>query len=762
MRSSGIDIFKGYARCALKALTAFSLGVVCLIASSHAWASAPTKRVLILFPLESNSPGFVYFDNAVRSALNASQTYQFDFYVECMDLLRFPGEPYLRDLVHIYREKYAGRNIDLIIAPLRPSLDFLSQYADELFPGTPVLFVDLDTRLIDDHTLKRCAAAVTGKFGIEGTLDLALGLHPSVHEVFVVSGASQVDRDMEALVRNAFRGYADRVQFHYLSGLSMEEILRRVSALPEDSLIYYVSFYQDADGNAFLPPRALSMISGKASVPIYGISESYIGAGAVGGHVYSFSRLGDKTAQSALRILSGKEGGAIEPLEEKADRYIFDWRQLKRWGINEEDLPPGSIVRHKDFSLWESYRSEILGVSSVLILQTLLISALVFNLRKRRQANRALSRSEEQLQRAADEWKTTFDSIPDRIMVLDQKLRIIRANHATVSFHDLPLDQILGNNYYTLIGGTEAPSGGSPLERMLETKRHEERENYDEGKDAWFLESVDPILNGKGEITEIIHTARDITQRRRAEAEAHRRMTELAHITRVATMGELATSLAHEINQPLTAILSNAQAAQRFLSTSAPDLHEIRQILDDIARDDKRVSEVIRRMRALLKKQTDSYESFDLDEAVMECVALVNNASLVDGLSIRADLNTDQPVVRADRVQLQQVLFNLMLNAAGAMSDVPCTARKMVITTAMEDSRTVKVSVTDSGTGIDEHHVDRLFEPFYTTKPSGMGMGLAISQTIVKAHGGKMGALNHAEGGATFYFTLPIVREGRP
>ncbi|NTV43107.1 MAG: hypothetical protein HGA63_07380, partial [Syntrophobacteraceae bacterium] len=119
--------------------------------------------MLILFPLESNNPGFVHFDNTLRSSLNASQAFQFDFYVECMDLLRFPEERYFRELVHIYREKYSGRNIDLIIAPLRPSLDFLSQYGDELFPGTPVLFVDLDTRLIDDHTLKRCAAVVTGK-----------------------------------------------------------------------------------------------------------------------------------------------------------------------------------------------------------------------------------------------------------------------------------------------------------------------------------------------------------------------------------------------------------------------------------------------------------------------------------------------------------------------------------------------------------------------------------------------------------------------
>jgi two-component system sensor kinase FixL len=220
--------------------------------------------------------------------------------------------------------------------------------------------------------------------------------------------------------------------------------------------------------------------------------------------------------------------------------------------------------------------------------------------------------------------------------------------------------------------------------------------------------------------------------------------------------------MAHEINQPLTAILSNAQAARRFLSTTEPDLEEIRDILDDIVRDDKRVSEVIRRMRALLKKQTPSYESFDLNEAVRECIALVNSAPLLDGLSIKAETDSAQLLVRADRVQLQQVLFNLMVNASGAMRGAPQPSRKMVIKTAMEDGRTVKVSVTDSGTGIDEDKVDRLFEPFFTTKPEGMGMGLSISQTIIKAHGGKMGALNNPEGGATFHFTLPTDREDRP
>ena len=274
-----------------------------------------------------------------------------------MDLLRFPDERYFDKLVDLYQEKYGGQNIDLIIAVLRPSLDFLEKYGDGLFRGIPVLFVELDTRFLDDHALvPHHATAVTGRFDMGGTLDLALGLHQKVREVFVVSGASQMDRNLEALAKNAFRGFADRVKFSYFSGLPMAELLQKISALPEHSLIFYVTFYQDGDGKAFLPHQALSMISEVAKAPIYGTSEHFIGAGMVGAYVYSFAGLGVKTAQSALRLLSGDRPDAIAPLEEKADRYIFDWRQLKRWGISEERLPPGSIIRYRDFSLWETYR----------------------------------------------------------------------------------------------------------------------------------------------------------------------------------------------------------------------------------------------------------------------------------------------------------------------------------------------------------------------------------------------------------------------
>ena len=259
----------------------------------------------------------------------------------------------------------------------------------------------------------------------------------------------------------------------------------------------------------------------------------------------------------------------------------------------------------------------------------------------------------------------------------------------------------------------------------------------------------------------IYAAARDITERLKEEVEARQHREELAHVTRVAMMGELTTSLAHEINQPLTAILSNAEAAQRFLSQASPDISEVRQILEDIIRDDRRANDVVRKVRALVKKEKLRDEPLDLNEVILVVVDLIRADSLLQGLSIATDLSPGLAVIHGDGIQLQQVILNLILNGAAAMRNSPSGQRKIIVRTAMLDSRTVKAFVTDFGTGIDENNIERLFEPFYTTKPEGLGMGLSISQTIIKAHGGTMEARNNREGGATFAFTLPA-HQGDP
>jgi PAS domain S-box-containing protein len=253
----------------------------------------------------------------------------------------------------------------------------------------------------------------------------------------------------------------------------------------------------------------------------------------------------------------------------------------------------------------------------------------------------------------------------------------------------------------------------------------------------------------------ILEMGIDITDRRRAEAETLHMKAELAHVDRTARMGELAASLAHEINQPLTAILCNAQAARRFVASDRPDLNLLREILDDIIRDDKRAGSVIHRLRAMIQKGRPELETFQINDVIGEVVQLLHSEMLARNVSLTLDLATDLPVVEAGRVEVQQVLVNLLLNALDSLRDQLPRHNAILIRTIRDDQ--VVVTIRDRGCGISSPDVNSIFEPFFTTKSAGLGMGLAICRRIVESHGGRIWATNNADTGATVAFSLPVM-----
>jgi len=269
---------------------------------------------------------------------------------------------------------------------------------------------------------------------------------------------------------------------------------------------------------------------------------------------------------------------------------------------------------------------------------------------------------------------------------------------------------------------------------------------------------LNPIQTPDGIV--VLTTVVDITARKMAEAEALQNREEIGHLSRVAAMGELAASIAHELNQPLSGIVSNAGAGQRFIDRGDVSLEELRELLADISADGRRAGDVIRGIQSMVKKGASTKKQVNLNDLVMNVVQMVHPNAMLHSCELGTFLDPDSPAIEGDPVQLQQVLLNLIINAFDAMRDTPTSRRKVVIATERNEHNAIRTSVRDYGTGIPEEVRERMFEQFFTTKGKGLGMGLAIVRSIVKSHGGTIAAENVRDGGARFHFTLPAKSGG--
>jgi len=371
-------------------------------------------------------------------------------------------------------------------------------------------------------------------------------------------------------------------------------------------------------------------------------------------------------------------------------------------------------------------------------------------------------RAEEALKQSENQVRLFVEHTPASVAMFDREMRYILTSRRWLKDYNLGEQSIIGRSHYEVF--PEIPERWKEIHRRclagaVETCEQDPFPRLD-GTVDWVRWEVRPWYVARGEIGGIIMFTEVITDRKRTESELQLQREELAHLTRVSAMGELAASLAHELNQPLTAILSNAQAAQRFLSANVADLSEVREILTDIVQDNSRASEVIRRMRALVKKEELEFAPLDLPTLIQDIVLMVRSDAILHNTDVLFELDPGLPMVRGDKVQLQQVMLNLLLNAFDAMKDCPARERQVVVQGEL-DGGAVRVAVRDRGIGLNGDKLDKIFQSFYTTKRDGLGMGLSISRSIIEAHGGRLWAENNPDRGATFYFTLPILQGGK-
>jgi len=589
------------------------------------------KRVLALYTDDRLLPAVQQGEEGLRAGLEAGPPTGIEYFGEFFQAARFPMAGH-DEVMHAYLlAKYRDSPPDVLVAAGRAVLLFLLDHRQTLFPGTPIVFLGLSEDEVPRDRLDASVTGVPGSWDLVPAVELALRLQPGTTRMVVINGVSAREQELVAPLREAATRVADRMSFTWLANRTLAQLKTDVAALPRGTAVLFVSQFEDAAGHFYRSRDVVEMLAPLSSVPFYGLYESQIGYGLVGGTMQTWNTVGQVAATLVKRILAGDNPQAAAEGLEMPVSTIVDWREMKRWGLDETRLPPDTDIRFKQPTLWEAYRTQAIIFTAVGVAQLMLIAALAVALQRRRVAE---------------------------------------------------------------------------------------------------------------------------ATRLQAEVKAAQLRDELAHSARVTMMGELATTLAHEINQPLAAILSNAQATRRWLKADHPNLDEVRATVDDIIADDKRAGEIIHRMRALMKKGDHKPQRIDLAQAIRDVAALLQGELIAADVTLRLDLPPEPLPVDADEVAMQQVLLNLMMNGIQAMKEAGGRIRQLHVHAARA-GESVVVTVHDTGKGISEETRARLFEPFFTTKTSGLGVGLAICRRIAEAHGGRLEVGVASTGGATFLFSLP-------
>lgn len=615
-------------KCAL--LSVLIIFTINFNASGIADGNNSEKNILLLFSLVPTTPAYKIILEGFREKLTKEFGDSYTLNIEYLETERYPRGNYPKEEFDLYNRKYKDVSIDLMICVGIDIVSTVKKNADDHLLNLPAIVVDYDLSAYGkpfDFKVNGKTTSINLKMDINRTIDEAIRIFPGTSSIYFLSGTSGTDRLILEISREAAKNINNKIKTSFITDQTMDDLLRIVHKLPDNSLIVVSSFNSDLNKVPYYNTEAVRLISKSANAPVFTYTDMGFGDGSFGGYIISFRKIGPLIGETGVKILKGTDPNSIKISESDYYDHLLDWRELQRWNLTGlENKKSGYTVQYREITYLGKYKWYLSAGILFLVSQSILIISLIQLNRKQKRMTR----------------------------------------------------------------------------QMVETDR---------------------------------------------------RQMDIIREDRILRIGMMTASLSHELNQPLTSILSTAQAGIRFINSDKADSQLLKDIFENIVEDDKRAASTLASIRGLMKLEKREKIRADLNKMIIEVADLYKSKAIEQNCKINLQL-TEVPVfVIADSIQIQQVILNFISNASHSIEESFNKINTITITEVVEDDF-VSVSVRDYGKGIDESISDRLFEPFITSRKEGSGVGLAISRLIIEEHHGKITAMNMPDGGAEFSFKL--------
>ena len=742
-------------------------------------ASETKKKILILYSLQPRMPAFEILDQNFRN-LQLNQDTQVEYFTEYLEHARFRDKKSVKKQADLINHKYKINKPDIVIAVMSPALNFIQKYCKTTFNNTPIVYALLDKKVDPKHMAIK-ATGVNLHIDLQKTLKAALSVQPETRDVYVVVGTSALGRSWEAQAKEKFLQLSGQINFHYLSGLSMVEVLHKVSKLPPQAIVLYLLIIKDASGKSFVPREALNKISRSSSVPVYGLWSTYVGHGIIGGYLCSSDLLGKNINKMIIRILNGESLDKVHPISVGPSIHMFDWRQMKRFGISEKRIPEENIILFKTQTVWDKYKIYIVGFFLFALAESILILALTMNIKNRKIAEINLADSNDRYktlfqdspvplweedfseiyeyfsklrENGITDFKSYFHENPSELSNCAQKIKIIDVNQATLVLHK-------AKNKKELLGNLDKVFTEESLKIFKE-----EIITLSEGKFEFESEGEVKTLSGEPryifikmlidqkqkKLGRALISTTDLTERKKIEEN-------LRKAQKMESIGTLAGGIAHDFNNILYPIIGFTEMSMQDL----PKTHEVQENLQDILDGAKRARDLIKQILLFARQEKQTLKPIILKPVVEEALKLLRS-SISANIDIQSHFYDGKDYVLSDATEIHEIVMNLCINAYHSMEEdggtliVRLNKQKPSSDLNLPSGEYICLSVSDSGVGIPKEIIDKIFEPYLTTKElgKGSGLGLSVVHGIVTNYKGNISVESSPGKGSVFNIFLPV------